>query len=127
VTDCNTDVLYYDGRCALCMKEITKLEALGDPSLRLEDIHSVEASSDLPDRDILLRQLHLRTADDRLLTGLDANVAVWQRTRFGFLLNWLRWPLIRWPADAIYDRWAAWRYRRLYGEHYRNDIDAVER
>jgi predicted DCC family thiol-disulfide oxidoreductase YuxK len=107
------------------MKEIAKLEALGDPSLQLTDIHALDGDSSLPDRDTLLRQLHLRTADNRLLTGLDANVAVWQHTRYGFLLRWLRWPLIRQLADALYGKWAEWRYRRLYGEQYREDTDAA--
>ena len=125
MTDCGTDTLYYDGRCPLCMKEIAKLEALGDPSLALTDIHAVESDGSLPDRDTLLRQLHLRTADNRLLTGLDANVAVWQHTRYGFLLKWLRWPIIRQLADALYDRWAVWRYRRLYGEQFREHDNAT--
>jgi predicted DCC family thiol-disulfide oxidoreductase YuxK len=107
------------------MKEIAKLEALGDPSLQLADIHTVESDGSLPDRDTLLRQLHLRTADDQLLTGLDANVAVWQHTRYGFLLKWLRWPIIRQLADALYDRWAIWRYRRLYGDQFREDDNAA--
>ena len=125
MTDSSADTLYYDGRCPLCMKEIAKLEALGDPSLRLTDIHDVELDASLPDRDTLLRQLHLRTADNQLLTGLDANVAVWQRSRYGFLLRWLRWPVIRQLADATYDRWAAWRYRRLYGDQFREDNSAA--
>ncbi len=127
MTDCGKDTLYYDGRCPLCMKEIAKLESLGDPSLQLTDIHTVERDNSQPDRDTLLRQLHLRTADDRLLTGLDANIAVWQHTRYGFLLRWLRWPGIRQLADALYDRWALWRYRRLYGDQYQEDADAAGR
>ena len=125
MTDCGKDTLFYDGRCPLCMKEIARLEALGDSSLQLSDIHVLEPDHDLPDRDTLLRQLHLRTADNRLLTGLDANVAVWQHNRHGFLLRWLRWPVIRQIADALYDRWAMWRYRRLYGEQYRGGADAA--
>jgi predicted DCC family thiol-disulfide oxidoreductase YuxK len=64
----------------------------------------------------LLRTLHLRTADGELLQGLEANVAAWQHTRVGFLWRWLQWPLVRAVAGRVYDAWALWRYRRLYGD-----------
>ena len=112
-----TDILYYDGRCSLCTREIARLERLRDESLALCDIYSLEEPENAggPDRDTLLRTLHLRTADGRWLTGADANVAAWRHTRYGWLWGWLRWPLLRRLVDPIYDYWAAWRYRRLYG------------
>ena len=36
-------------------------------------------------------------------------------------------PGIRQLADALYDRWALWRYRRLYGDQYQEDADAAGR
>jgi predicted DCC family thiol-disulfide oxidoreductase YuxK len=79
----------------------------------------------LPDRDTLLRQLHLQTADGKLLTGVEANVAAWRHTRWSFLFAWMEWPLIRIMSSAAYAHWAAWRYRRLYGEQYQESRDAV--
>lgn len=110
-----TDTLYYDGQCPLCDKEVARLRALSGDQLAVCDIHTVD-DAELPSRDELLRSLHLRTADGRLLRGLDANVAAWQHTRLGFLWRWLRWPWIRAWAGRAYDAWARWRYRRLYGE-----------
>ncbi|MEP0203261.1 MAG: DUF393 domain-containing protein [Halioglobus sp.] len=109
-----TDTLYYDGRCDLCMREIARLEKLGGDDLALCDIHSVNDDT-LPNRDELLKNLHLRTADDKLLTGVDANVAAWQHTRYGALFSWMQWPLIKPVASWCYERWALWRYNRLYG------------
>ncbi|MBP6382150.1 MAG: DUF393 domain-containing protein [Pseudomonadales bacterium] len=109
------DTLYYDGQCPLCTAEMVRLRRLSGPALALVDIHGLEETADLPDRATLLERLHLRRADNMLLSGLDANVAAWRHTRFGPLWAWLRWPLLRPAADAIYNRWAAWRYRRLYG------------
>jgi predicted DCC family thiol-disulfide oxidoreductase YuxK len=112
------DTLYYDGQCPLCTAEIDRLRQLADRSLALVDIHGLEDTAGLPGRAALLERLHLRRADNVLLGGLDANVAAWRHTRLGFLWAWLRWPLIRRVADAIYNRWAAWRYQRLYGDSH---------
>lgn len=112
------DTLYYDGQCPLCTAEMDRLRQLADSSLVLVDIHGLEDGAGLPDRSALLERLHLRRADNVLLSGLDANVAAWRHTRFGILWAWLRWPLLRPVADAIYNRWAAWRYDRLYGDSH---------
>ena len=63
--------LYYDGCCPLCMREMDRLGGLKSDDLELVDIHCVPATADLPDRDTLLRNLHLRLPDGRLLTGVD--------------------------------------------------------
>jgi predicted DCC family thiol-disulfide oxidoreductase YuxK len=108
------DTLYYDGQCPLCNREMAKLGQLCDANLQLRDIHSLTAGEDLPDRETLLRTLHLKTANGELLTGIDANVMAWQHTRLGPLWRWLRWPVIRPLADRVYRIWAERRYRRLY-------------
>ncbi len=110
-----TDTLFYDGRCPLCLKEMQRLGRLKDDTLALRDIHELPSdAAGLPDRETLLRNLHLQRADGALLTGLDANVAAWQHTRFGPAWRWLRWPPVRLLADPLYRAWARWRYRRLY-------------
>ena len=91
------------------------LGRLKDPNLQLVDIHSLDTTPDLPSKETLLEVLHLRRGD-RWLTGVDASVAAWQHTRYGLLWRWMRWPLIGGVIDAVYRRWAVWRYRRLYGE-----------
>lgn len=110
-----TDILYYDGLCPLCVKEMDRLRDIKRDTLQLQDIHAL-GESDLagrPDKDTLLRVLHLER-DGRFLTGIDANVAAWQHTRYGYLWRWLRWPLIRPVVERVYNRWARWRYDRLY-------------
>ena len=111
-----TDTLYYDGQCPLCSAEMKKLTRHADSGLQLVDIHSLADETGLPNKQQLLSSLHLKQADGKLLKGLDANVAAWQHTRFGFLFRCLRWPLLRSMADWVYDCWANSRYRRLYLE-----------
>lgn len=107
--------LFYDGRCGLCAGEIRRLARSQQGTLALQDIHALEDEAGLPDHDVLLQTLHLRTADGQWLVGADANVAAWQHTRHGWLWRWLRWPLVRAIVDVVYRPWARWRYRRLYG------------
>lgn len=106
--------LFYDGRCPLCVKEMAKLESLKSRQLQLADIHTLPAESTLPDKDTLLRNLHLLTPQGEMLTGVDANVAAWQYTRKGHWFRWMRWPLIGSAANLGYTLWARWRYNRLY-------------
>lgn len=113
------DILYYDGQCPLCQKEMAKLSSLMDDRLELIDIHLLneqlnpEGSDTAPSKDTLLRVLHLKR-DGHYLTGIDANIAAWEHTRFGYLWRWMRWPLIRPCVEWIYERWARWRYDKLY-------------
>lgn len=106
--------LFYDGRCPLCTKEMARLAKLKDQQLQLADIHTLAPDPHLPDTDTLLRTLHLRMPDGRLLTGADANVAAWQYTRLGAWFRWMRWPVISSLVDRLYDAWARRRYNHLY-------------
>lgn len=108
------DILFYDGQCPLCQKEMARLERLKDAELTLVDIHSLTDFTALPTKDALLRDLHLKRGREFLI-GIDANVAAWEHTRFAVLWRWLRWPGVRWFAGIGYRAWANWRYRRLYG------------
>ena len=119
--------LFYDGRCSLCAGEIQRLARLQQGTLALQDIHGLDSTEStsrpspekapdyFPDKDTLLKTLHLRTEDGHWLVGADANVAAWQHTRLGWLWRWLRWPVIASIVDAFYSPWARWRYNRLYG------------
>ena len=106
------DTLHYDGRCPLCMREVRLLRRIAGPGLALVDLHDVPGE---PSRLIKLTTLHLKTADDVWLTGVDATVRAWSHTRWGWLFRVLRWPLVGPLADALYRFWARKRYQRLYG------------
>lgn len=113
------DVLYFDGQCPLCSKEMARLGELADGELQLIDIHSVDiAEQGLPpevDKAQLLKVLHLRRGN-RWITGIEANVAAWEHTRFGLLWRPLRWPIVRHISSWVYNLWAERRYQALYGD-----------
>jgi predicted DCC family thiol-disulfide oxidoreductase YuxK len=109
------DTLYFDGTCPLCSKEISLLKKLSKDQLIFADIQNISSTdTQLPSREALLRRLHLRLMNGEWLVGLDANVAVWSYTKYGFLFKILRWPLIGHIADRIYANWADNRYEKRY-------------
>lgn len=107
------DTLYFDGRCPLCRREVGLLRKLADDTLGFQDIHTVTDPA-LPSQQDLLLSLHLRRANGAMVRGLEANVAVWQHTAFGFIWKLLLLPGVRVLANRLYQYWAARRYERLY-------------
>ncbi|ARN75481.1 thiol-disulfide oxidoreductase DCC family protein [Oceanicoccus sagamiensis] len=108
------DTLFYDGQCPLCSVEMKKLRQQAGQQIQLVDIHSLSPSPELPDKNALLRSLHLQKANGDLLQGIEANVAAWQHTRLGIFWRWLRWPVIKPLANFCYHYWAERRYQQLY-------------
>lgn len=132
------DTLFFDGQCPLCASEIAQLRKIRGESLCIVDIHELDDTSGIsqstldpsnpaPDKDQLLRVLHLRRADGSWLKSADANVAAWEGTTHGRVLGVIRWPLVRHVADAIYALWARWRYRRLYGKQFKESVHAPDK
>jgi len=108
------ETLYYDGACPLCAREMKHLAKLKRDSLNLVDIHQLDITPEMPSKEDLLLNLHLKRGDEWVV-GADANVAAWQHTRYGMLWAWLRWPLIKQIVDPVYAFWAKRRYDGLYG------------
>ena len=72
--------IYYDGECPLCRAEVAHYARKGVAgALRLVDVADV--TTPLPegtDRAALLGRFHVRTPDDRLVSGAAAFVEVWR-------------------------------------------------
>lgn len=109
--------LFYDGHCPLCMKEISVLQRYNTAQqLTLVDIHSDEFETLYPqiNKEAADRLLHAILNNGQLVTGLDANVAVWQAVGKHKWLRVLRWPFIRWFADRGYLLFAKHRHKISY-------------
>lgn len=109
------DTLFYDGQCPLCAREIATLRKLQKGRLNFADIHQQTALDSLPEKELLLRRLHLMTWTGEWVTGLHANVRAWSHTPVGFMFKPLLWPGIFQVARKVYERWADRRYDRKYG------------
>ncbi len=107
------ETLYYDGKCSLCVAEMDKLAVIKGDQLDLKDIHQLSDQLTEQEQDKMLRVLHLQRGD-QWITGIDANIAAWQHTRWGWIWRVLGWPIIKPVANLVYQRWARWRYDRLY-------------
>lgn len=125
--------VYYNGGCPICSAEIDHYrhriktgaqpegEAIAWVDIAGDD--TAEADTGL-DREILERRLHARLPDGRLVGGVDAFEAVWDRVPgFSPLARVLRWGPTRGVAEAVYERVLApglvafnrWRNRRTTG------------
>jgi len=106
-------ILYYDGQCPLCAKEISVLKDIQQGGLCFEDVHSLSEYTE-ETRQKMLKVLHLRDSEGIWYKGPDATVKAWSYTRYGWLFKPLRWPLIGRVVDIVYDVWAKRRYHKLY-------------
>ncbi len=109
------DTLYFDGSCPLCSKEIMLLKKLTKDSVNFANIHSIDyPNNKTPTKDNLLKRLHLQKRCGKWLIGLDATIAVWSHTNYGFLFKILKWPIICPIANRIYKHWANKRFDKQY-------------
>ena len=110
-------MVFYDGKCGLCGKEINYYKKIAPPGLfDWQDI--TESLHDLNEQGISLsaglKQLHARDHDGRLHVGVDAFILIWKQFRWWRVLATLvALPLIRQIADVTYRIFAHWRFSRL--------------
>lgn len=106
--------LYFDGRCALCVREVQRL-ARRDSRRRLAFVDIAAPGFDPAplgvDLAALNREMHSRTADGRVLTGIDSLLAAYTLTGRGWAVWPLRVPGLRQGLAAAYRLLARNRYR----------------
>ncbi len=106
--------LFYDGRCPLCVAEMSRLAKLDQRrQLAFEDINAADFSARYPAIDPLHanRVLHGWDENQNLLFGLDVSCRAWQLVGHHRWMAALRWPIIRPLADIAYRLFARHRYR----------------
>lgn len=106
-------VLYFDGRCPLCVAEMRRLGAR-DARHRLAFVDIAKPGFDPAplgvDLPALNRELHARLPDGRMLTGVDSIVAAHALAGRRWLVWLLRVPAMRAALAPLYRRFARNRY-----------------
>tara|TARA_R110001599_G_scaffold170573_1_gene360866 strand:+ start:83 stop:451 length:369 start_codon:yes stop_codon:yes gene_type:complete len=109
--------LFYDGYCPLCVAEMDKLKAYDHKqNLDFEDIQALDFKDRFPSLNWqdLNKRIYGQLPDGSLITGLDVTYLAWKSVGKGWLYAPLRWPVIRWFADAFYLFFARYRYTISY-------------
>lgn len=107
-------ILFYDGHCPLCMREIAHLRRWNSAGqVQFVDITSADFTERYPqiDRDAAMAVLHGQLPDGRVITGVDVTVEAWNRVGKGHWVRWLKWPGVRWVSPALYRLFARHRHR----------------
>lgn len=99
MTECSPVSVYYDGACPVCSREIATYQRLTpEDAVRWVDASTCD-ESDLGeglDRSQALGLFHLRDESGRVLSGLDAFIALWARVPgFGLVARLAALPPFR--------------------------------
>lgn len=111
---------FFDGGCPLCSREIAHYRRI-DRGGRIQWIDVTQdqaalaaAGLDLPSA---MRRLHVQEPDGRLLSGIDAFLAIWRRLpRWRWLARLVTGLHLRRPLEWGYVRFAERRFRRRCAE-----------
>ena len=106
----DTRTIYYDGLCQLCSREIAIFQQrVRDGSLAYVDISDesfVPANHGL-DAVQIHRTMHVQMEDGRIVTGMDALIAMWEFVPgFRWLAALSRFPIFRPFAEVGYSAFA---------------------
>lgn len=106
--------LYYDGNCGICRAQMARLRQrdragrLAFMDIAAPDFRALEAGASLQ---ALRTEIHVRSADGRLLAGIDSLVAIYTVLGRGWWVAPLRWRMLRPLFAAMYRALARNRYR----------------
>lgn len=109
-------VLFYDGQCPLCRREIAHYQRLdSDQRVDWQDLFSEQCSLDQYSLNPVeaMKVIHAVDHDGNVQPGVYAFMTIWQELPYYRRLAWLlkRLHLVG-LLDRAYHRFARWRFRR---------------
>jgi len=108
--------MYYDGACPVCSREVSLYRKLDrDGAIRWYDVSASEGDlgADCVSQADALAIIHARLPDGRLVTGVEAFIAVWDRlSGFKRFAGVARWRPVTWMLGKGY-AWYAPRRKRV--------------
>jgi predicted DCC family thiol-disulfide oxidoreductase YuxK len=106
--------VFYDGGCPLCRREMKWLEKKDSKGLILfTDINDpdFDKSAVGKSHDELMAEIHGRTPDGKLVTGVEVFRNLYRTIGFRLPVAVSRWPLVRSILDIAYSIFARYRLR----------------
>ncbi|HEY9051692.1 MAG TPA: DUF393 domain-containing protein [Gammaproteobacteria bacterium] len=104
--------IFYDSGCPLCLAEMRQLNNLNKAGrLNFVNLHDDDFSQHYPhiNKARANRILHGQLDSGEILLGLDVTCLAWSLVGKHKWLVILRWPVLRWFADAVYLIFARYR------------------
>ncbi|WP_275660239.1 MULTISPECIES: thiol-disulfide oxidoreductase DCC family protein [Pseudoalteromonas] len=98
-------IVFYDGNCPLCMREMNELKRFDKHnSIDLVNIHDTRFDTEFPEisREAAMAKLHGYDSQGKLIIGLDVTAAAWGQVGKHRWIKLLRLPIIRKIADWLY-------------------------
>lgn len=105
--------LYYDGNCGICRAQMSRLRerdragCLAFSNIAAPDFFLQEVGVSM---EALGTEIHVRTADGRLLVGIDSLISIYTALGRGWWVAPLRWRMLRPLFAAMYRSLARNRY-----------------
>lgn len=106
-------IIFYDGQCPLCAKEMQALKKQdANQQIQLEDLHQSDFQKRFPEvNQMRAMQILHGKLDNQWLYGLDVTYHAWRIVGKGWMVAFLRWPLLKPIADKCYLFFARHRQR----------------
>jgi predicted DCC family thiol-disulfide oxidoreductase YuxK len=119
VTPEQRPVVFYDGACPLCRREIAHYRRID----RVQRLHWVDAATEAKilsahglDPERAMAELHVLDGNGRWQRGVDAFLVIWSHLpAYRWLARLVSVLRLRSPLGFAYRRFAAWRYRHRCG------------
>ena len=114
-TAMNRPIVFYDGGCPLCRREIVHYQRI-DREHRIQWMDIQQEANTLQANGLsweqAMQRMHVRDSDGRMVSGAAAFVALWRHIpRYRFLARLVALPGIYWTAEQVYSMFARRRYR----------------
>ena len=110
-------IVFYDGKCNLCSKEINYYKKVApDNTFNWQDVNI--KSNTLINYDIktseALKILHVIDNNKKLHMGIDAFIVIWRNLKYWkFLAKLAALPIVKQILYLLYIGFANWRFNRL--------------
>lgn len=105
-------IIFYDASCPLCNAEMQQLKTADiEEKIVLEDLNAEDFSARFPEinKEQAMATLHAQTLSGEIIYGLDVTHQAWALVGKHRWLKILRWPIVRYFADAGYTFFAKYR------------------